>query len=286
MKSELSELPVLTLLSVSLAVPAIAQQAGEATYKAKCAMCHGADGLGNTPVGKNMKVRSFKSPEDMKASRRRPVQADQRRRGQDAGLRRQADRRPDSGRRHLHPHPAEVGGERRSKRERGLQGNRLCVEPAMQYRAGAFCSAEIPPETPSHSAAESEEEVWGPARKNTLRNVSADVRARRHLSIGCLLFVLFFAASSFLRTSTTVFRLPAVPRSLHRPEKLPGQRHHRQSLRAHERPARHPGLRRLPQRSLRAIAQRENRLRLLHHLPRRRRQRDDGGRSHGARQSQ
>ncbi len=58
----------LTLLSVSLAVPAIAQQSGEATYKAKCAMCHGADGTGNTPIGKNMKLRSLKSPEDIKAT--------------------------------------------------------------------------------------------------------------------------------------------------------------------------------------------------------------------------
>ncbi|HEY1500488.1 MAG TPA: cytochrome c [Acidobacteriaceae bacterium] len=59
---------VMTLLSVSLALPALAQQTGEATYKAKCAMCHGADGAGNTPIGKNMKLRSFKSPEDVKAT--------------------------------------------------------------------------------------------------------------------------------------------------------------------------------------------------------------------------
>jgi mono/diheme cytochrome c family protein len=59
---------VLALLSASLALPAVAQQTGEATYKAKCAMCHGADGVGNTPVGKNMKVRSLKSPEDIKAT--------------------------------------------------------------------------------------------------------------------------------------------------------------------------------------------------------------------------
>lgn len=59
---------VLGVLSLSLAVPAIAQQGGEATYKAKCAMCHGADGTGNTPMGKNMKLRSFKSAEDMKAT--------------------------------------------------------------------------------------------------------------------------------------------------------------------------------------------------------------------------
>lgn len=59
---------VLTVLSLSLAVPAIAQQGGEATYKAKCAMCHGTDGTGNTPMGKNLKLRSFKSPEDVKAT--------------------------------------------------------------------------------------------------------------------------------------------------------------------------------------------------------------------------
>lgn len=59
---------VLTLLSASLAVPAFAQNSGEATYKAKCAMCHGADGTGNTPVGKSMKLRSLKSPEDIKAT--------------------------------------------------------------------------------------------------------------------------------------------------------------------------------------------------------------------------
>jgi cytochrome c6 len=59
---------VLTLLSASLALPAVAQQTGEATWKAKCAMCHGADGIGNTPVGKNMKLRSLKSPEDVKAT--------------------------------------------------------------------------------------------------------------------------------------------------------------------------------------------------------------------------
>ena len=59
---------VMTLAASFLAASAFAQQAGEATYKAKCAMCHGADGIGNTPVGKSMKVRSFKSPEDVKAT--------------------------------------------------------------------------------------------------------------------------------------------------------------------------------------------------------------------------
>ena len=45
-----------------------AQGAGADTYKAKCAMCHGADGLGATPAGKAMKATSFKSPESIKAS--------------------------------------------------------------------------------------------------------------------------------------------------------------------------------------------------------------------------
>lgn len=50
------------------ALSALAQQLGEATYKAKCAMCHGADGTASTPVGKSMKLRSLKSPEDVKAT--------------------------------------------------------------------------------------------------------------------------------------------------------------------------------------------------------------------------
>ena len=43
-----------------------AQGAGADTYKAKCAMCHGADGLAAGPAGKAMKVPSFKTPEAMK----------------------------------------------------------------------------------------------------------------------------------------------------------------------------------------------------------------------------
>lgn len=46
--------------------PAAADAA--ATYKAKCAMCHGADGKGDTPVGKKMGVHDFASPEVQKAS--------------------------------------------------------------------------------------------------------------------------------------------------------------------------------------------------------------------------
>jgi mono/diheme cytochrome c family protein len=50
------------LLAASVAGPAFAQAPGADTYKAKCAMCHGADGLAATPMAKNLKVLSFKDP--------------------------------------------------------------------------------------------------------------------------------------------------------------------------------------------------------------------------------
>jgi cytochrome c6 len=44
-----------------LALPMKAQTGGEALYKAKCAACHGADGKGETTVGKANKVRDLGS---------------------------------------------------------------------------------------------------------------------------------------------------------------------------------------------------------------------------------
>jgi mono/diheme cytochrome c family protein len=38
------------------------QAAGADTYKAKCQMCHGADGAGATPAGKAMKAIPFTDP--------------------------------------------------------------------------------------------------------------------------------------------------------------------------------------------------------------------------------
>lgn len=43
-------------------------QTGADTYKAKCQMCHGASGEGDTPAGKAMKAVSFKSPDLVKKS--------------------------------------------------------------------------------------------------------------------------------------------------------------------------------------------------------------------------
>jgi len=41
---------------------------GEATFKAKCVMCHGADGSGKTPMGQKFNLRDLRSPEVQKQS--------------------------------------------------------------------------------------------------------------------------------------------------------------------------------------------------------------------------
>jgi len=57
-------LAILLSSGVSLAQGAAAAD----TYKLKCQMCHGPDGLGNTPAGKAMKARPFNSPDVLKES--------------------------------------------------------------------------------------------------------------------------------------------------------------------------------------------------------------------------
>jgi mono/diheme cytochrome c family protein len=46
-----------------LCAPAKADDKSAALYKQKCATCHGPDGKGDTPAGKNMKARGFADPE-------------------------------------------------------------------------------------------------------------------------------------------------------------------------------------------------------------------------------
>ena len=61
----------LAFMGIMVAVtvsPVLAQSSGADTYKAKCTMCHGADGSGNTPAGKSMKALPFTSPDLVKAS--------------------------------------------------------------------------------------------------------------------------------------------------------------------------------------------------------------------------
>jgi len=51
-----------------LANPARSDDKSAATYKQKCAACHGSDGKGETPTGKALGVHSFASPETVKMS--------------------------------------------------------------------------------------------------------------------------------------------------------------------------------------------------------------------------
>ena len=53
-------------LLLALALPVVALADGAATFKTKCAPCHGPDGGGQTPVGKNLKVRDLRSAEVQK----------------------------------------------------------------------------------------------------------------------------------------------------------------------------------------------------------------------------
>jgi cytochrome c6 len=41
---------------------AMAQSPGESIYKAKCASCHGPDGMANTSIGKALKVKPITDP--------------------------------------------------------------------------------------------------------------------------------------------------------------------------------------------------------------------------------
>jgi mono/diheme cytochrome c family protein len=67
MNSRMSAAAVI-LLTVLIAAPAFSQASGADTYKAKCAMCHGADGLATSTMAKNMKIQSFKAPALVKAT--------------------------------------------------------------------------------------------------------------------------------------------------------------------------------------------------------------------------
>ena len=57
---------IAALLSVTM--PSRADEGGEKLYKAKCAACHGADGKGETAIGKANKMRDLGSADIQKQS--------------------------------------------------------------------------------------------------------------------------------------------------------------------------------------------------------------------------
>jgi cytochrome c6 len=59
MRKRIQQVGVLGVMILATGTMSFAQGAGEATYKSKCAMCHGATGAGDTPAGKSMKVLPF-----------------------------------------------------------------------------------------------------------------------------------------------------------------------------------------------------------------------------------
>lgn len=58
----------LFVVATMLCTAAKADERSAALYKQKCAACHGADGKGDTPSGKSMKVKDFASEEVKKMS--------------------------------------------------------------------------------------------------------------------------------------------------------------------------------------------------------------------------
>lgn len=60
----------LVLLVIGLVTPtfSFAADTGPDLYKTKCAMCHGADGSGQTAMGKSMKLRDLGSADVQKQS--------------------------------------------------------------------------------------------------------------------------------------------------------------------------------------------------------------------------
>lgn len=56
------------IVASSFVVSAFAQDTAADNYGTKCKMCHGADGVGDTPMGKMAKIVSFKDPSVVKTS--------------------------------------------------------------------------------------------------------------------------------------------------------------------------------------------------------------------------
>lgn len=57
---------VLAAAVLALSAAPLAQADGAATFKAKCAACHAADGSGDSPTGKAMKVGDLRSADVQK----------------------------------------------------------------------------------------------------------------------------------------------------------------------------------------------------------------------------
>ncbi len=68
MKNGIRSQIALAVMMSLFGVVAFAQGSGEATYKAKCQMCHGATGMADSGAGKAMKVKPVTDPDVKKMS--------------------------------------------------------------------------------------------------------------------------------------------------------------------------------------------------------------------------
>jgi len=68
MKTQFRASLVVLAIAFAMSVSAFAADATADVYKSKCASCHGADGKGDTPAGKNMKVKDLASEDVQKQS--------------------------------------------------------------------------------------------------------------------------------------------------------------------------------------------------------------------------
>jgi mono/diheme cytochrome c family protein len=66
MLKKIARYAAVTVLVFASSILGLAQSSGADTYKAKCQMCHAADGSGNTPAGKAMKAVPFNAPDILK----------------------------------------------------------------------------------------------------------------------------------------------------------------------------------------------------------------------------
>jgi cytochrome c6 len=75
MTKRIRSVVVLTAALSLASVAGFAQSSGEALYKSKCLMCHGAKGLADTPAAKAMKVKPITDPEVRKFTEGQMVDA-------------------------------------------------------------------------------------------------------------------------------------------------------------------------------------------------------------------
>ena len=73
--SRLTRNGVTAILVMLLAGTVSFAQSGEATYKAKCQMCHGEKGLADSGAGKAMKVKPATDPDVKKMSEEQMIDA-------------------------------------------------------------------------------------------------------------------------------------------------------------------------------------------------------------------